>query len=83
MAMNLIADLIPKLTRDDDKKAFLEGLQRNVALGWTQIHVPGGTFQDISILNENEKKALKVYQKHRSKNLHKMKDIPVFKNDSE
>ena len=38
---------------------------------------------DISILNENEKKALKVYQKHRSKNLHKMKDIPVFKNDSE
>ena len=52
MAMNLIADLIPKLTRDDDKKAFLEGLQRNVALGWTQIHVPGGTFQDISILNE-------------------------------
>ena len=52
MAMNLIADLIPKLTRDDDKKAFLEGIQRNVALGWTQIHVPGGNFQDISILNE-------------------------------
>ena len=52
MAMNLIADLIPKLTRNDDKKAFIEGIKRNVALGWTQIHVPGGTFQDISILNE-------------------------------
>ena len=52
MAMNLIADLIPKSTRNDDKKAFLEGIQRNVALGWTQIHVPGGTFEDISILNE-------------------------------
>ena len=52
MAMNLIADLIPKSTRNDDKKAFIEGIQRNVALGWTQIHVPGGTFEDISILNE-------------------------------
>ena len=52
MAMNLIADLIPKLTRDNDKQAFLEGIKRNVSLGWTQIHIPGGTFEDISILNE-------------------------------
>jgi len=52
MAMNLIADLIPKLTRENDKEAFLEGIKRNVSLGWTQIHVPGGTFDDISILNE-------------------------------
>ncbi len=52
MAMNLIADLIPKLSRDDDKQAFIEGINRNVSLGWTQIHVPGGTFEDIEILNE-------------------------------
>ena len=52
MAMNLIADFIPKLKREDDKEAFLEGIKRNVSLGWTQIHVPGGTFDDISILNE-------------------------------
>jgi len=52
MAMKLISDLIPKLTRDNDKEAFLEGIKRNVSLGWTQIHVPGGTFDDISILNE-------------------------------
>ena len=52
MAMNLIADLIPKLSRDDDKQAFIEGINRNVSLGWTQIHVPGGTFKDIAILNE-------------------------------
>ena len=52
MAMNLIKDLVPKLTRDNDKEAFLEGIKRNVSLGWTQIHVPGGTFDDISILNE-------------------------------
>ena len=52
MAMNLISDLIPKLTRANDKEAFLQGIQRNVSLGWTQIHVPGGTFEDISILQE-------------------------------
>ena len=52
MAMNLISDLIPKLTRDNDKDAFLEGIKRNVSLGWTQIHIPGGTFDDISILDE-------------------------------
>ena len=52
MAMNLISDLIPKLTRANDKEAFLLGIQRNVSLGWTQIHVPGGTFEDISILQE-------------------------------
>jgi predicted amidohydrolase YtcJ len=52
MAMNLITDLIPKLTRDNDKDAFLEGIKRNVSLGWTQIHIPGGTFDDISILDE-------------------------------
>ena len=52
MAMNLITDFIPKLTRANDKEAFLQGIKRNVSLGWTQIHVPGGTFEDISILNE-------------------------------
>ena len=38
---------------------------------------------DQSSLTENQKNALLTYKKHRSKNLHKMKDIPVFKNDSE
>tara|TARA_B100000579_G_scaffold157903_1_gene128451 strand:+ start:1656 stop:3323 length:1668 start_codon:yes stop_codon:yes gene_type:complete len=52
MAMNLIADLIPKLSRNDDKQAYIEGINRNVSLGWTQIHIPGGTFEDIAILNE-------------------------------
>ena len=52
MAMNLIAVLMPKVTRANDKEAFLEGIKRNVSLGWTEIHVPGGTFEDIAILNE-------------------------------
>lgn len=38
---------------------------------------------DQSSLTENQKNTLLIYEKHRSKNLHKMKDIPIFKNDSE
>ena len=38
---------------------------------------------DKSNLSDNQKNALLIYKKHRRKNLHKMKDIPVFKNDSE
>ena len=38
---------------------------------------------DQSKLTENQKNVLLTYNKHRSKNLHKMKDIPIFKNDSE
>ena len=38
---------------------------------------------DQSSLTDNQKNALLIYAKHRTKNLHKMKDIPVFKNDSE
>jgi len=37
---------------------------------------------DQSTLTENQKNVLLIYKKHRSKNLHKMKGIPVFKNDS-
>ena len=52
MAMNLIQELLPKPTLANDKEAFLEALKRNVSLGWTQIHIPGGTYQDISLLEE-------------------------------
>ena len=38
---------------------------------------------DESTLNKDQKNALLTYKKHRSKNLHKMKGIPVFKNESE
>ena len=51
MAANLILDLIPKQSLEMDKEAFIKGLERNVSIGWTQIHVPGGTYQDIAILN--------------------------------
>ena len=52
MAMNLITDLISKPTLKMDKEAFIKGLERNVSLGWTQIHTPGATYNDISILKQ-------------------------------
>jgi predicted amidohydrolase YtcJ len=52
MATNLMSAFIPKLSKANDKNAFLEGINRNVSLGWTQIHIPGGTFEDIAILEE-------------------------------
>ena len=51
-AMSLITDLTPKPSLAMDKEAFLKGLQRNVSLGWTQIHTPGATYDDIAILKE-------------------------------
>ena len=51
-AMSLVTDLTPKPSLAMDKEAFLQGLQRNVSLGWTQIHTPGATYDDIDILKE-------------------------------
>jgi hypothetical protein len=51
MAANLILDLMPKQSLEMDKEAFIKGLERNVSIGWTQIHVPGGTYKDIAILD--------------------------------
>jgi len=36
---------------------------------------------DESKLTKNQKNTLIIYKKHRNKNLHKMKGIPIFKND--
>ena len=51
-AMGLVEVLIPKESLERDKEAFLKGLQRYASLGWTQIQIPGGTYQDIELLNE-------------------------------
>ena len=36
-------------------------------------------YGEDDILDNKQKNILKIYHKHRSKNLHKMKKIPVFK----
>ena len=38
---------------------------------------------DESKLTKSQRNILSIYRQHRNKNIHKMNDIPVFKNDSE
>ena len=51
-ASYLVDKLIPKNSKEKDKEAFIKGLNKYASLGWTQIHVPGGDYQDIELLNE-------------------------------
>ena len=53
-ASYLVDKLIPKNSKRKDKEAFIKGLNKYASLGWTQIHVPGGDYQDIELLNEKK-----------------------------
>ena len=46
-------------------------------LEWAMINC------NINPKNENEKKILEIYNRHRMRNLHKMKKIPVFKKNND
>jgi len=51
-ATSLVEKLIPKTTKQEDKRDLKAGIDRNVSLGWTQVQIAGGTFSDIGILEE-------------------------------
>ena len=51
-ATTLVEKLIPKRTRQEDKKDLQVGINRNVSLGWTQVQIAGGTFSDVELLEE-------------------------------
>ena len=48
----LVEKLIPQRTRQEDKRDFQVGINRNVSLGWTQVQIAGGTFLDVELLKE-------------------------------
>ena len=54
-ATSLVEKLIPKTTKQEDKRDLKAGIDRNVSLGWTQVQIAGGTFSDIGILEEIKK----------------------------
>ena len=54
-ATALVEKLIPKTTKQEDKRDLKAGIDRNVSLGWTQVQIAGGTFSDIEILEEIKK----------------------------
>ena len=51
-ATALVEKLIPKRTRQEDKRDLQVGINRNVSLGWTQVQIAGGTFSDFELLEE-------------------------------
>jgi len=54
-ATSLVEKLIPKTTKQEDKRDLKAGINSNVSLGWTQVQIAGGTFSDIEILEEIKK----------------------------
>jgi predicted amidohydrolase YtcJ len=48
-ARNLVGRLIPPTSPADEERAVVLGVQRDIGLGWTEIHDPGGSYRDIAI----------------------------------
>src|SRR5262249_54040789 len=44
-AMALVFDLIPKPSDADLRRALEVGAEREVRIGWTQVHIPGNSWQ--------------------------------------
>ena len=53
-ASSLVESIIPKRTREEEKRALREGLNRTAKMGWTQLH-DAGSPSDYEILNELKK----------------------------
>ena len=51
-AQGLVRDLVPATTRADDERAVVLGVNRDVALGWTQVQDAGGSYDDIEIFKK-------------------------------
>ncbi|GIR87014.1 MAG: hypothetical protein CM15mP86_04730 [Gammaproteobacteria bacterium] len=48
----LVESIIPKRTREDDKRALKVGLERTAKMGWTQLHDAGSPLSDFNLLKE-------------------------------
>ena len=48
----LVESIIPKRTREDEKKALKAGLERTAMMGWTQLQDAGSPLSDYEILKE-------------------------------
>ena len=48
----LVEKIIPKRSRQDEKKALKEGLYRTASMGWTQLHDAGSPLSDYELLEE-------------------------------
>jgi predicted amidohydrolase YtcJ len=51
-AQGLVRRRVPPTTRDDDERAIVEGVKRDIQLGWTQIQDAGGSYDDVELFKK-------------------------------
>ena len=49
-AQGLVSRLVPPPTDADQDQALLKGVEREVSLGWTQVHHAGGSWEEVDRL---------------------------------
>jgi predicted amidohydrolase YtcJ len=48
-AQNLVRRRIPPTSREDEERAIMLGVKRDIELGWTQIQDAGGSYGDVDL----------------------------------
>jgi predicted amidohydrolase YtcJ len=51
-AQGLVRRKVPPTTREDEERAVVLGVKRNIELGWTQIQDAGGDYDDVEIFKK-------------------------------
>jgi predicted amidohydrolase YtcJ len=51
-AQGLVRRRVPPTTREDEERAVVLGVKRNIELGWTQIQDAGGDYDDVEIFKK-------------------------------
>ena len=51
-AQGLVRSRIPSSTQEEEERAVVLGVQRDIRLGWTQIQDAGGSFHDVDIFKK-------------------------------
>lgn len=64
-AQGLVRRYVPGMSAADAEKALLLGVERNISLGWTQIHDAGGSYSEVEFMRklyEQGKIKLRIYK---------------------
>lgn len=51
-AQGLVRRRVPPTTREDAERAVVEGVKRDIQLGWTQIQDAGGSYDDVELFKK-------------------------------
>ena len=63
-AQRLILKLIPPETEQQDERALMLGVQRSLALGWTELQVPSSSYHEMGLIRklyEQNQIKLRIY----------------------